>query len=232
MNEKKKSLFALHFSSLLFGGTGLFAKLIDLPVIDITAVRTLIASAGLFILLKITKQRIALDSFRDYAIMLVQGILMGLHWVTFFYSIQISSVAVGMISLFTYPIITIFLEPLWRGQKPHLSDIMCGALVLFGVYLMVPEFSFDNTVTRGVCWGIFSAFMFSLRNVIQHNYLSEYRGDTSMMYQCFIAGICGMIFITPAACSINAMTWLKLVVLATVFYGYPPQFFCGQLALS
>lgn len=229
MNEKKKSLFALHFSSLLFGGTGLFAKLIDLPVIDITAVRTLIASAGLFILLKITKQRIALDSFRDYAIMLVQGILMGLHWVTFFYSIQISSVAVGMISLFTYPIITIFLEPLWRGQKPHFSDIMCGALVLFGVYLMVPEFSFDNTVTRGVCWGIFSAFMFSLRNVIQHNYLSEYRGDTSMMYQCFIAGICGMIFITPAACSINAMTWLKLVVLALFFTAIPHSFFAGSL---
>ena len=48
MNEKKKSLFALHFSSLLFGGTVLFAKLIDLPVIDITAVRTLIALACLW----------------------------------------------------------------------------------------------------------------------------------------------------------------------------------------
>ena len=54
MNEKKKSLFVLHISGLLFGGTGLFAKLIDLPVIDITAVRALIASAGLFILLKMT----------------------------------------------------------------------------------------------------------------------------------------------------------------------------------
>ena len=106
MNEKKKSLFVLHISSLLFGGTGLFAKLIDLSVVDITAVRTLIASAGLFMLIKITKQRIALDRLRDYAIMLVQGVLMGLHWVTFFYSIQISTVAVGMISLFTYPIKT------------------------------------------------------------------------------------------------------------------------------
>ena len=229
MNEKKKSLSALHLSSLLFGGTGLFAKLIDLPVIDITAVRTLIASAGLFILLKITKQRIALDRLRDYSIMLVQGVLMGLHWVTFFYSIQISSVAVGMISLFTYPIITVFLEPLWRGQKPHFSDIMCGAMVFFGVYLMVPEFSFDNTVTRGVCWGIFSAFMFSLRNVIQRNYLKDYRGDTSMMYQSFIAGICGMIFITPAVCSINAMTWTKLVVLALFFTAIPHSFFAGSL---
>jgi len=229
MNEKKKSLSALHLSSLLFGGTGLFAKLIDLPVIDITAVRTLIASAGLFLLLKITKQRIVLDRLRDYAIMLVQGVLMGLHWVTFFYSIQISSVAVGMISLFTYPIITVFLEPLWRGQKPHLSDIMCGALVLFGVYLMVPEFSFDNNITKGVCWGIFSAFMFSFRNVIQCNYLAAYRGDTSMMYQSFIAGILGMIFITPAVYSINAMTWIKLVVLALFFTAVPHSFFAGSL---
>lgn len=229
MNEKKKSLFALHLSSLLFGGTGLFAKLIDLPVIDITAVRTLIASAGLLILLKIIKQRIALDRLHDYAIMLVQGVLMGLHWVTFFYSIQISSVAVGMIALFTYPIITVFLEPLWKGQKPHLSDIMCGALVLFGVYLMVPEFSFENNITKGICWGIFSACMFSLRNVIQRNYLAGYRGDTSMMYQSFIAGVLGSIFITPAVYSINTMTWVKLVVLALFFTAVPHSFFAGSL---
>ena len=229
MNEKKKSLFALHIASLLFGGTGLFAKLIDLPVIDITAVRALIASAGLFILIKINKQRITLNIPQDYVIMLVQGVLMGLHWVTFFYSIQISSVAVGMISLFTYPIITVFLEPLWRGQKPHLSDIICGALVLYGVFLMVPEFSLDNTVTRGVYWGVFSAFMFSLRNVIQRNYLTNYRGDTSMMYQSFITGISGLVFITPAACSIDVMTWIKLVVLALFFTAVPHSFFAGSL---
>ncbi len=229
MNQKQKSLYGLHISSLLFGGTGLFAKLIDLPVIDITAIRTLIASAGLFMLLKSTGRQARLKSSSHYTLMILQGVLMGLHWVTFFHSIQVSSVAIGMISLFTYPIITVFLEPLWKGQKPHLYDIMCGALVLFGVYLMVPEFSFDNDITQGVCWGVLSAFLFSLRNVIQRNYLSEYRGDTSMMYQSFIAGICGMLFITPAVATIDLSTWIKLIVLGLFFTAIPHSFFAGSL---
>jgi len=229
MDEKRKSLFTLHISSLIFGGTGLFAKLIDLSPIDITAIRTLIASAGLFMLLKISRQKVTLDSSRHYLIMLGQGVLMGLHWVTFFYSIQVSSVAIGMISLFTYPIITVFLEPLWKGKAPQLSDILCGALVLFGVYLMVPEFSFENDITRGVCWGVLSASLFSLRNVIQRCYLSDYRGDTSMMYQSFTAGICGMLFITPAISTINVSTWVKLVILGLFFTAIPHSFFAGSL---
>ncbi len=229
MNQKQKSLYVLHISSLLFGGTGLFAKLIDLPVIDITAIRTLIASAGLFVLLKSTRKQVRLLSSSHYVLMILQGVLMGLHWVTFFYSIQVSSVAIGMIALFTYPIITVFLEPFWKGEIPHLSDIMCGSLVLLGVYLMVPEFSFDNDITLGVFWGVISAFLFSLRNVIQRNYLSEYRGDTSMMYQSFTAGICGMLFITPSVTAIDLSTWIKLIVLGLFFTAIPHSFFAGSL---
>jgi len=229
MDEKRKSLLALHVSSLLFGGTGLFAKLIDLPVIDITAIRTLMASAVLFVLLKGLGRATALETSRDYMLMLLQGVLMGLHWVTFFQAIQVSSVAIGMISLFTYPIITVFLEPLWKGKIPHLSDVLCGALVVLGVYLIMPEFSFENSVTRGVCWGVVSAFIFSVRNVVQRSYLSGCRGDTSMMYQSFIAGICGMLFVTPEITARSLSTWIKLLILAVFFTAIPHSLFAGSL---
>lgn len=229
MDEKKKSLFALHGSSLLFGGTGLFAKLIDLPVIDITAIRTLMASAALFVLLKGLRQKIVLETSRDYMLMLLQGVLMGLHWVTFFQAIQVSSVAIGMISLFTYPIITVFLEPLWKGRAPYFADVLCGVLVFLGVCLVMPEFSFENSTTRGVCWGVLSAFIFSIRNVIQRSYLSGCRGDTSMMYQSFIAGICGMLFVTPAVSVMSLSVWLKLLVLAIFFTAIPHSLFAGSL---
>ena len=44
MNPYKRSLIALHGSTLLFGGTALFAKLISLPAVDIIVFRSIIGT--------------------------------------------------------------------------------------------------------------------------------------------------------------------------------------------
>lgn len=49
-----------------------------------------------------------------------------MHWVSFFKSIQVSTVAVGLLSFSTYPVFTTFLEPLffkrgysWATKSTH-----------------------------------------------------------------------------------------------------------------
>ncbi len=229
MNEKQRSLMGLHLSVILFGGTALFAKLIPLPAVDITAIRSFIAAGALFVLLQATGKPVLLAGAGHYCLMLLQGLIMGLHWITFFHSMQVSSVAVGMISLYTYPIMTVFMEPLWKGQRPHSADMLCGGLVLAGVCLMVPDFSLSNNITQGICWGVLSAFLFALRNVLQRHYLSRYRGDTSMFYQTLVAGLTTVWFLTPAAASITTPTWVKIIVLALCFTAVPHSLFAGSL---
>lgn len=114
---------------------------------------------------------------------------MGIHWVTYFYSLSLSSVAIGMLSIYTYPVITTFLEPLLlktRFSKMHLG---LAVLVLFGIYFLVPEFSFENEQTLAVAFGVTSAFFYSLRNLLMKQEVEKYNGSVLMMYQMIIITI-------------------------------------------
>ena len=61
------------------------------------------------------------------------------HWVTYFYALQWSNVAIGMLSLFTYPVITALLEPLILKTKFQKHHLILGFIVLIGVYFLAPD---------------------------------------------------------------------------------------------
>ena len=229
MDEKRKSLFGLHLANILFAGTGLFSKLIPLPAIDITVLRCLMAAGMLLVISILLKRRVLLASLRDWLLMGACGVLMCLHWVTFFHAMQVSTVAVGMIALYTYPIITVFLEPLWQGQRPHRADLVCGLVVLAGVYLLVPEFSLKSSAALGMFWGAVSAAVFALRNVLQRHYLGQYRGDTAMLYQALVAAIFCLPFLQHDPRSLSLPVWSQLGLLALFCTAVPHSMFAGAL---
>lgn len=189
MQEQTKSLFQLHFAVLLFGGTALFSHLLPWSAVDITLFRTAIAAVALALIIKFQGDAIALKSRRDYMIALVLGISVGLHWVTYFYSMQLAGVAVGMLSFFCYPVVTVFLEPLFSKSRPHRRDIACGLLVFVGVYLLVPELTLQNETTLGVIIGVISGILFAIRNVLHKRYFSHYKGTQAMFYQTGVVAL-------------------------------------------
>lgn len=226
---KNKALFNTHVSGLLFGGTSLFSRLIDLSALNMTAIRSLIAVVTLLIVLSARKQSLKLASFKHGLLMLVSGVLLGLHWVTYFHAMQVSSIAIGMIALFTYPMITIFLEPIMKGSLPKRADILCGFVVLLGVLLMVPSFSLESEVTLGVLWGVFSALLFSVRNVIQRHYLSEYGGEVSILYQGAVVTAILVGFVDAVPRFDNVYVWGQLLVLGAFFTALPHVLFASGL---
>ena len=128
----------LHLGVLLLGVSGLFAKLIHLPALDIIAYRSTLTVIVLLCFLTLSKSTIRLNSFKDYRTALILGLLAAVHWLTYFMSIQLSSVAVGMITLFTYPVFTVLIEPLLRKKLPSLRDIFISVLVTFGISMLFP----------------------------------------------------------------------------------------------
>ena len=111
------------------------------------------------------------------------GFFMALHWITYFYALQWSNVATGMLSLFTYPIITVFLEPFFMPVKLQRRHILLGFMILVGIYLLVPVFNFENTSTQGLLLGLFSALAYSFRNLILKKYNAMGNGSIQMIYQ-------------------------------------------------
>ncbi len=213
----KSALLTLHLGAFMMGATGLFSKIIELPAWDITGYRTWIAAAVLFVWVWWRERNIALKAPRDYGRMLVLGALLALHWVTFFYSMQVANIAVGMISLYAYPVVTVFLEPWIKRTKLDWRDVLSGMLVLFGIYCLVPEFNVDNNTTQGVIWGVISAVTFAVRNLLLSHWFSNQSAARSMSYQVLIVAL----LMTPVLLLSNHQPsekdWWLLICLGIIF---------------
>jgi uncharacterized membrane protein len=97
MIANTKNLFQVHIAVFLFGLAGLFGKLVDLPSTIIVLGRVLFATVFLVFILLYLKQSIKLKQKRDYFYLTILGVILAIHWVTFFQAIQVSTVAVGLL---------------------------------------------------------------------------------------------------------------------------------------
>ena len=91
-----------------------------------------------------------------------------------------------MLSLFTYPVITALLEPVFFKTKLSKNQLILSGLVLIGIYLLTPELNFENSDTKGVIMGIISAVFYALRNIITKRNLSHYNASKVMFYQMIV----------------------------------------------
>jgi len=219
MSDSKHGLSILYVAVFLLALNGLFAKLIPLDATSITQLRSVLAGITLILFALLRKRKLKLDTGRQYIGIYLIGVVMGLHWICFFYSMQVSTVAIGMLSLFTYPIITVLLEPFYNKQKLLTSDVLAGLVVLFGVYMMVSDdlHSFNSNTVQGVIWGVVSAFLFSLRNLLQKYYYPEVSSDRLMLHQVIAISIMLLLFVDyPNVVLLDTGDWLTLVLLGVI----------------
>ena len=153
----------IHMAVFLFGFAGLFGKFLSCSPLYIVLGRTFFASIALFIFARLFSKTLLFSfSKKEISYFLLQGILLALHWWSFFLSIQISSVAVGLITFSTFPLFVTFLEPLFFKEKLKTLDIFIASAVFIGILLVIPDFDFSNNITKGGFYGIISGFTFAL----------------------------------------------------------------------
>lgn len=229
MTNSFKGLLAVHSAVLIFGLTALFSKLISLTALEITLLRSIFAVFIIFAIFLWQKKSIKLSHPKDYGIVILLGVLLALHWVTYFHSMQVSSIAVGVIALYTFPIITVFLEPLFHGERPHIKDVISAFTVLFGIYLLVPEFSLSNETTQGILWGVLSALFFALRNIVQGHYFKGYTARHSLLYQTLVTFIVLLPFSFEVIPAVTNIQWGQLLILGVFFTAIPHTLFAFSL---
>jgi len=122
------------------------------------------------------------------------GLFLALHWSTYFYSLQVSNVSIAIIALFTYPIITTLIEPLFFRSRLQKVNLFTSALVTVGVIILVPEFSLENNYTLGLVIGLISALFYALRNLVSKRLVTTNRGDSTLVVQLLFAAF----FLSPS----------------------------------
>jgi drug/metabolite transporter (DMT)-like permease len=225
MSPKTRNLIEINLAALLWGGTALFAKLIELPVGHIIFGRSLMAALALALFLRLTGRRLALRSVRDAGMLALTGALMGAHWLTYFQAIKVSSVAVGIIAIHTYPILTILLEPLFRRERLQWTDGALGVAVLAGVAILVPEFHLRSALGRGVLWGVVSAVFFALRNLLTRPYARRYPGSLVLFYQVLVITVLLLPYALGHPARASNAAFSRMVLLGVVFTALPHALF-------
>ena len=246
MKKQSSSLapiWQLHLGVLLLGGAGLFAKFIALPALDIIIYRSLFSAIFLFFVLKLTRTSIKLNSQKDYYIVIALGLLAGIHWLTYFMSIQKTSVAVAMIALFTYPVFIVILEPLLHQRRPQLKDLLLSLIVLFGISLLFPNLwqssnsildtkgeLFTSDYLLGLILGVVSALCFALRNIGISKYFNQYSGAQSMFYQLLVSTLIFLPFLGSMPEELIFDDIGLLILLAILFTSAPHVLLANALA--
>ena len=182
-------LLLLLLATLFISTSGALGKFIDMPTPVIIWWRSVLALVLLYGFCRYKKISLKIKSKKNISTIIISGLLMAAHWVTYFYALKLSNVAIGMLSLFTFPIITALLEPLFIKIKFDPIYIILGIMVLFGMYILVPEFNLENTHAKGVLLGLLSALFYALRNILSKKLVLQYSATSIMLYQVFVITI-------------------------------------------
>ncbi|MEI7671339.1 MAG: EamA family transporter [Deltaproteobacteria bacterium] len=227
--NKRVGLIQIHLAVFLFGFAGLFGKFIHIHPAGITFGRTFFAGITLFIGLTLTRTTLSIQSRRDFLTLLLSGAVLVVHWFTFFQSIQVSSVAIGLLSFSTFPLFVTFMEPYFFGEKLKCFDVVIAVIVVIGLSLVIPAFNLSNHVTQGVFWGILSGLAFAVLSLLNRMHVSRHQPLAVAFYQHAFATLFNLPAVILSGASPSVQDILLLLVLGVICTALAQLLFIGSL---
>jgi drug/metabolite transporter (DMT)-like permease len=218
MDSRAKNILLMHFVILIFGFTGILGKLITIEAIPLVFWRTLIGGGAIYVWLKV-RRKVSKKSTSDVLKMGGIGLLVAIHWITFFASIKISNVSVALTMLATSPMFIGFLEPLIFKRKIDWRELTVAGVVLVGVGTI---FSFNTTYHEGMILGIISAFFASLFATLNGVLIKTHDASNISLVELLTASaaIFILLFFTGKVNSelfvLSSQDWFWITILALV----------------
>jgi len=163
--------FHLHFIVLIFAFTGILGKLISVDALHLVTVRMFLAAFGLYILYLFKKNKGKGIKWATFLKIAGIGVLVALHWFTFYHAIKIANVSIALASFSTTTLFTSFIEPITEKRSVYWVEVIIGVFIVLGLVLI---FQFETQYYAGILVGVISAFLISLatvlnRQMVQHN---------------------------------------------------------------
>lgn len=222
-----KNILYLHIAVMLFGLAGVAAQFVEIPAVLVALGRVICSSILLFVIAVFKKDRLRLDSKRDYIMIVLTGAVMGAHWTTFFQSIQVSTVAIGTITFSTFPLFLTFIEPVLFHEKLKKQSIVSAIVLFIGVLITIPEFSMANHTTIGIIWGMLSSFTYAILTLANRYFSARYAARTVCLYEQGSAAV----VLLPALFLVEA-SWRIQDAAGVAFVGFVCTAFAHSLYVS
>jgi len=212
----------LTLATLFISTSGALGKYIAMSPPVIIWWRSILAVLFIYLYCRYKKYNLQINSRKDLINFIIAGLFLAIHWISYFYALKLSNVAIGMLSLFSYPVITALLEPFFIKIKFDPIHLFLGLIVIIGIFFLAPEFDIESKQLRGVLLGLVSALFYALRLLILKKQIQSYNGSILMFYQLLIITIIlsPMLFYTDITSLQSQFPFILILALLTTAIGH------------
>jgi drug/metabolite transporter (DMT)-like permease len=179
-NIRQLGLYAhLHFIVILLGFTAILGALISIDAVSLVWYRMFFAFIGLVIYFKIRKIVFRINYKAQLHLYLI-GVIVALHWITFFHAIKVSNVSVTLGVFASTTLFTSFLEPILQKRRLFWLEIIIGLVIIAGIYLI---FQYEFQYVEGILFSLLSAFLNGLFVVLNRNISKRWNPAVISFYE-------------------------------------------------
>ena len=216
MKGSSKHLIGINLGLLAISTSGVFGRTLTLAPEVAIFWRCIFAMVIMGLYLKIRGNKLSIFA-GDKKTILLGGFLMGIHWVTYFYSLSLANVAIAILTLHTFPAMTAILEPLILKTKFQVYHLILAGLILLGVYMIAPTFDLGDDVFLAILFGLVSALTYALRNIFTRKVMSRYDGSSMMFFQLCIMCLMTLPYLfTKSSAPLLTTDWPLILALAAI----------------
>lgn len=223
-NDNLKSYLHLHVIVFIWGFTAVLGKLISLEALNLVWYRMFFAAVIMVFVILISKQSLKIP-LRVLAGFILSGIIIALHWLTFYQAIKVSNVSITLACLSTGAFFASILEPIFYKRKIIWYEVLFGLIVIFGLGII---FKVETQFTAGIYLAVTSAFLSALFSVLNGKYAKEYNPNVISIYELGSGVVFISIYLffagsfTPAffALSLNDLLWLLILSSVCTAYAF------------
>ena len=159
MNPTRRAYLELHLAVFLFGFTAILGKIISVPETVLVWWRVFFTVISLLFLVDVARLYRTLPR-KIFFQFLAIGILVAIHWVTFFGAAKYANVSICLICMATASFFTALLEPFVMKQKVKWFELGLGLFIIPGMMLVVKNT--ESFMYVGIVMGLISAFLAAL----------------------------------------------------------------------
>ncbi len=222
LENKFKNYLLLHFIVFIWGFTAILGKLISIESIPLVWYRMAIGVLFITVYFIVKKRSFKITSKAALSF-LISGIIIAVHWITFFEAIKVSNISIALVTMSTGAFFASLIEPIFFKRKINPIEILLGFLVIVGLYII---FNLESKYTMGIIYALISAALSALFAVLNGLFVKKYEADIISLYQ-LLFGVLGVtLFLgvsgefTPSFFQLKATDWWYLIILGSICTAY------------
>lgn len=191
-DDRTKSLITYHFTVVIFGFSSVLGALCSLDAIPLVIYRMLLASIGLALYFLIFHRSYFNLDRSLWLKVFYGGVVIGIHWVTFFHAIKVAGVSLTLSMMATGAFITAMIEPIINKRKVLGYELVFGGLIALGVGLI---FQAEFEQLYGISIALISAFLSAVFTILNTKMVKQARPITLSFYELLVGALVGILFV-------------------------------------